>query len=45
MMRSLGTVVERFKFLGTMFYVGGDKYEGKWSNDKKNGKGKILLIE
>jgi len=28
-----------------MHYIGGDKYEGEWSNDKKNGEGKILLKE
>jgi len=26
-------------FVGKLFYANGDKYDGDWSNDMKNGEG------
>ena len=33
--------VNSFTLLGSFIYPTGDKYEGDWENDKKNGKGNI----
>ena len=29
------------KSVGTMIYSNGDKYEGEWKNDTKDGKGRL----
>lgn len=33
-------LVEHILTIGTYNYLHGDKYEGEWRNDEKNGKGK-----
>ena len=41
MMNGMGKVRIEREVLGTSEYSNGDKYEGEWRGDKKNGRGRI----
>jgi len=38
-------VFRLYKFLGTMKYADGSKYEGEWKNDMRAGKGTLISPE